>query len=269
VRYYKNKGQDQGSALARARYAAPAKYGLAEEDIALLEVPFLLAVVANTVPTTFWALSHIFSRPDVLDELREELAGAVTRDVAIGKATYTVEIRNLKENCPLLLSVYHEILRTHSVLPSTREVLRDTLLNDRYLVRKGANIQMSTCLVHYDTETWGPDAQEVDLRRFLRKDQQKLNSFKFRTFGGAPHICPGRHFATTEIVCTIALMVMRHELVPVAGSWNIPKQDQSVFAGIPPPVGDIRVIIKERPGWQGEWSFKMGDPNLRFALASG
>ncbi|MCJ1248352.1 hypothetical protein MMC30_005569 [Trapelia coarctata] len=269
LRYYKNKGQDQGSALARARYSAPAKYGLSEKDIALLEVPFLLAVVANTVPTTFWALSHTYSRPDLLDELREELAGAVTRDVNDGKATYTVEITKLKQNCPLLLSVYHEILRTHSVLPSTREVLKDTLLNDQYLVKQGANIQMSTRLVHYDPETWGPDAHVMDLRRFLRKDQQKLNSLKFRTFGGAPHICPGRHFATTEIVCTIAFMVMRYELVPVTGSWNIPKQDQSVFAGVPPPVDDIAVFIKERPGWQGEWSFRMGDPNLRFALASG
>ena len=255
--------------MARARYAAPSKYGLTEKDKALLEAPFLIAILANTIPTTFWALSHIFSRPDLLDELREELACAVTRNVSDGKATCSVEVTSLKQNCPLLLSVYHEILRTHSVLPSIREVLEDTLLNDQYLVKKGATIQMPMRLVHYDTETWGPDAQQMDLRRFLRKDQQKLNSFKFRAFGGAPHICPGRHFATTEIVCTIAFMVMRYELEPVAGSWKIPEQDQSIFAGIPPPVDDIAVMIKERPGWQGEWAFRMGDPNLRFTLASG
>jgi len=269
LRYYKNNGQEQGSGLARARHAVAAKNGFTERDTALLEVPFLLAVVANTVPTTFWALCHTFSRPDVLDELREELAGAVIRGVNDSKATYTVEITSLKQNCPLLLSVYHEILRTHSVLPSTREVLEDTMLNDQYLVKKGANIQMATRPVHYDHEIWGADAQEMDLRRFLRKDQQKMNSFKFRTFGGAPHICPGRQFATTEIICTIALMVMRYEMVPAAGSWKIPKQDQSVFAGVPPPVNDVAVTIKERPEWQGEWAFRVGNANLRFALASG
>lgn len=255
--------------MARARHGAPAKYGFTDEDIALLEVPFLLAVVANTVPTTFWALCHTFSRPDILDELRKELEGAVTRHVNDGNATFTVEITKLKQNCPLLLSVYHEILRTHSVLPTTREVLEDTLLNDQILVKKSGNIQMATRLVHYDTGIWGPDAEEMDLRRFLRKNQPKMNSFKFRTFGGAPHICPGRHFATTEIICTAALMVMRYDMVPVAGVWKLPKQDESVFAAIPPPVNDVAVMIEERPGWQGEWAFRMGDPNLRFALASG
>ena len=271
LEYYQSRGQDQGSALARARHDSPIKYGLKEEDTAHLEVAFSIAVLANSVPATFWMLCLIFSRSDLLAELRVELAQAVTSGVGEPKfgVGHTIEIAHLKQKCPLLLSIYHEFLRTYSVLPGIRQVVEDTTINDRYLLKKGSIVQLPIKFAHFDTAIWGADADEMDLRRFVRKDQRHGQSLAFRAFGGAPHICPGRHFATTEILALIALMVMKHEILPVKGRWEIPKPNPSAFSTIPPPVHDLEVIIQQRQGWEGVWSFNLGNPNLKFALASG
>lgn len=269
--YYQSRGQDQGSALARARHDSPMKYSLTEEDTAHLEVPFLIAVLANAVPTIFWMLCHIFSRSDLLAELRIELSKAVKSELGESKSNtgHIIEIAILKQKCPLLLSIYHEILRTCAILPGTRQVLEDTMLDDHYLLKKGSIIQMPVRFAHFDTTLWGADAEEMDLRRFVRKDQRRYQGLAFRTFGGAPNICPGRHFATTEILALITLVVMKYDILPANGRWAIPKKDQSVFAAIPPPLNDLEITIQERQGWEGVWSFDPGDPNLKFALASG
>ena len=267
-RYYQNNGQQKGSGVARARHDTPAKYGISKEDIARLEVPFLFALLSNSVPTTFWTLCHIFSCPDILAELRMELTEAITSEVGNGSARHIVQIVALKQNCPLLVSIYQEILRTYFTQPHIRQVLRDTVINDEYLLKEGAIIQLATRDVMFDTQHWGPTAAEIDLHRFVNQEKRK-QTLMFRSFGGAPNLCPGKHFATTEIILIVVLMVMRYEIRPVKGDWKIPEQKQTVFAGLPPPETDIDVVIEERQGWGGDWRFEMVAPNLKFPLASG
>ena len=267
--YYQQRGHETGSPLARARYNAPARYAFSDTQIARLEVPFIIAILNNTVSSAFWILYHIFSKPELLADLREELLHTIEVSKSQGVDTYLIKIARLKLDCPLLLSVYHETLRTHTLRPNTRKVLENTIINDQYFLEKGATVQMSTKFVHSDPKNWSPDAGKTDFRRFVRDQHPKPQANAFGSFGAAPHLRPGRHFATTQILAMAALLVMRYDIAPVSGKWESLKQNQKGFAAVPPPLGDIDILVQERHGWQGQWQFEMGQSNLKFSLVSG
>ena len=272
--YYQAHGQDQGSPLARARFAAPAKYGLSLEEIARLEVPFNFAVLNNTVAAAFWMLSQIYSRPETLTSLRSELSNVITASGSSSRRSFSVSMADLKTKCPVLLAAFHEVLRVYSVRPNIRQVTEDTLLDDKYFLEKGSIVQMSTKAIHEDPSYWGLDAKSIDLKRFLdRPNGGNLtkNTAAFGTFGVAPHICPGRHFAATEILSITVQVVMRYDMVPAQGSktWSIPKQNLKGFNGVTGPIGEMPVEFTERKEWSGDWKYSLGEEGLKFPLASG
>ena len=64
-------------------------------------------------------------------------------------------------------------------------------------------------------------------------------------------MCPGRHFATTEVLAFVALMIMRLDFEPVMGKWVEPKTDKAGMAGtIAPPNldEDVEVRVSIRGG---------------------
>jgi cytochrome P450 len=134
-------------------------------------------------------------------------------------------------------------------------------------------VQLSTKTIHEDPQTWGSDAKTLNLRRFLDSpDGGNLtkSTTAFGTFGVAPHVCPGRHFATTEIMAITAQVILRYDMQPVGTQgWHIPKQNLKGFNGVTGPARDMKVEFVPRKDWQGDWSYALGDGGLKFALASG
>lgn len=273
LRYYLNGDQQRASALAHSKWLSPASYGLGEEEISRIEVPFLIGVLNNTVPTTFWAICHIFSEPELLSTLRSELAGAV--DIcssASGSRRHVIDLGLLKRDCPVLLSIYHEVLRKRTSFSASRFVTADTCITDgteSYLLKAGSVLQIPADIIHASTDYWGPEARFTDYLRFTKPSKKKQHPLAFRSFGGAPYICPGRQFATTEVMATIAMFTLRYEISPVCGPWLFPKQKLSMFGSVPPPAEDVAVIFRQREGWEGDWDFRRGETGLAWALESG
>jgi cytochrome P450 len=42
----------------------------------------------------------------------------------------------------------------------------------------------------------------------------------FRVFGGGKTLCPGRHFATNEVLAVVAMFIVRLDMTPVGGEWK-------------------------------------------------
>lgn len=259
----------RGSALAQAKYDAPALYGLDPVDIGLVEVPFLIGVLNNTVPTMFWSLCAVLaSSPSLIHKMREEVSQAVERD----GSRFIIDIGQLKSRTSLPLSIYHETLRQRNSFSASRFVMEDTWIkadSGSYLLKAGAVVQVPADIIHADTESWGSDASQTDLERFTDPLRKKKHPLAFRSFGGSPYICPGRQFATTEVIATMAMLVMRFDITPAGDKWELPPQNVSMFGSVPPPKGDVKVIFREREGWQGEWSFEKGEAGLPWNLESG
>lgn len=170
-----------------------------------------------------------------------------------------------------------------------RYVTRGTLLAGKYLLRKDGVVRMPRQVIHADVAVWGPSAREFDPRRFVKPEAKgskeatdevlggvgggggvrvvsrapekptKLHPAAFRAFGGGSTLCPGRFFATTEIVSVAAMFLLRFDSAPGAGgtvaggTLVLPTRVwRSLTTSIQAPVEDVTVRVSRRGReWRG------------------
>lgn len=259
-RYFNNKttGPDKGSAMVRARYSASTDHGIDDDNKGRLEVGALVGILANTIPTTFYMLVHLFSDADLLRDIRDELEATCVSG-HLGNKVRTINVMTMREQCRLMYSVFQELLRMHALGTGSRYVREDVLLNDQYLLKKGMIVQMPMAVMHGDPSIWGTDATDFRPRRFLGQGGTKPNMSAYRPFGGGTSLCPGRHFVALEIMALAACMVLKFDVVPVAGNWTVPAQKQiSLATNVFPPAEDIKLRFTRRKGFEDvEWHISM------------
>lgn len=279
LKYAQMDGQEQASELAKLRVRITLEgEGVTLEDYAQLEVPMMIAFVSNTVPATFWTLFDLYSRPELLEEIRDEVRSKALSVTADG--VHRIEIAALRNDCPLLLSTFQEILRTRTTSSPSRIVVKDTLLADKYLLKAGSLVTMPAAQIGSRTEVWGETQKDFDPRRFMKADSSKSQLGErereprrvgaFMTFGVSPTICPGRHFACSEVLGMVAMMILRYEIVPVDG-WVMPKKLISSMVSIMRPVkSEFPVDVKPRLEYEGtRWDFHVEEGKGQFPLVIG
>ncbi|KAM0810746.1 hypothetical protein AB5N19_11096 [Seiridium cardinale] len=254
--------------VIKERVRVQREAGITEKDLAQMEAAFPVAIFGNTSPTLFWSLWELFSRSEVLNEVRNEVESqAVTGSQQEG---FELDVAALKHRCPLLLSVYQETQRTRHVHANIRKVLDDTLLDGKYLLKAGNYLQMPGQPIHSSESIWGASASEFDPYRFANKNNtSNVPSSAFLAWGAPPHLCPARQFASTEILIIIALLAMRADLRPIAGAWDNPGVLKADMVAVLNPKLDIKLEAVARKQWQGKWSLKMSESTSRISLASG
>lgn len=269
--FFKKGGHVTASGLTRQRYDWYISRGFPVRDYAQLEAGHGVAILGNTVPTTFWFVLHIFSDPEILKACREEvLAYVVDSKDADGTPIRTLDVMALKASCPLLLSVFKEAMRVHGKGVGIRGVMQDHLLDGKWLVKKDTTIFMPSTVQHFDRERWGADATEYHHDRFTDKARPRVNNISYRAFGGGTTLCPGRHFATTEIMTFAAMLMLRFEMVPKGGEWEMPTTDKARLTSVmPAPDYDIDVQVKRRKGDEGvKWVWKLTESEKGIILGS-
>ncbi|CAH0033772.1 unnamed protein product [Clonostachys rhizophaga] len=234
--------------------------GFTMDDVARGEIGSTIAILNNSVSAAFWMIHHVFSDPSVLDECRKEVDAAMRVD----HDRCTVDFSIIKTSCPALQSTFQEVLRYRGIGNLiVRQVLEDHILDSRFLVKKGGLVLIPNAVQHFKNDIWGDDAGEFHHRRFVSSDApgglKRYNQAAFRPFGGGSLLCPGRHFATTEILCFAALMVASFDVKPVHSGWSRVKTDRSFGMGVARlfllPDADIDVEMQPR-----------GDLALQYAL---
>lgn len=268
--YYKAGGVQKASILAQKRYQAEIDNKVPLEDIARYEVGGSVAILVNTAPAAFWTLFLLCSHLGLLVEIRKEIDGCTKTTTENGSTVKTIDITTLKEACPLFLSSYQEVLRYASMGTSVREVMEDTYL-DQWLLKKGTMLQMPSRIIHQDASLWGTNVGEFNPRRFLREERKnRPRDVCFRSFGGGKTLCPGRHFATNEILAVVAVFIARLDIKPVAGEWKMPTTaNTNVAAVVMEPDEDVQVEIKTREGFEGiKWVIRLDDSEKIFAMVT-
>jgi cytochrome P450 len=276
-RYWLSDWSDAAN-IVKARKHLYDREGVSLADQAASQASFNVALLGNTVPTAFWALWEIISRPQLLADIRAEIeANAVSKSDSEGQTAFKLDVADLKTACPLLLSSYQETQRTRSIHANIREVVSSTLITspttqEEYYLCQGQYVQMPSGPIHKDPNIWGPTASEFDPRRFVNgKGVPKSDSYAFLAWGSAPHLCPARQFASTEVMLFVALMVLRFEFSPPGGGkeWQKLSPKNGEFLTVMPPKEEVLVDVARRYGWQGKWVLQMGESSRRVALASG
>jgi cytochrome P450 len=250
MEYLQKGGHESASGLVRMRYEHHhGQYGLSLEDIARGELGNTFAVLGNTTPCALWVLYHIFSDNKILAEVRREVSALVYEGKGNGnEVIHCIDLAAIRTSCPILLSTFQETMRFRAVNPGPRVLLEDVHLDGRYLLKKGSMLMIPATVQHSDVTAWGDDVGEFDYMRFARKPgsgRKRPNRVAFRAFGGGHILCPGRHFASTEIMAFATLLVLQFDVIPVRGEWVEPVCDNSpAQAGFPIPDEDVEIELR-------------------------
>ncbi|MAD87338.1 MAG: hypothetical protein CL912_30640 [Deltaproteobacteria bacterium] len=263
---YYNKGLDKN---ANAFIAGRARAARVEEftnnDLAGFEITICFAALTNTVPNSFFMLCNILADPILTADIREEVSKIVTRTILGRRVVLTLDISSLEEDCPLLVSCYHETLRMCVNATPVRVVMEDVIIKDRYELKKGGVIQIPGGALHESERIWGGDAGVFNGRRFLQKKQLSREQRKAQTqglfpFGGGKHLCPGRQLAFSEIASFVAMMIYGFDVKMRDGGLIKPPpfKVQQLGENSKKPKHDIEVIIARSKEFEGAvWAFKV------------
>lgn len=250
--YMHTGGYKTASGLVRMRYEYHhEKFGFSVEDIARGEIGNAFAVLGNTTPCALWLIFHIFSDDQVLEDVRREVSALVYEERRNGaEIVSSVDLAGIRTSCPILMSTFQETMRFRAVTLGSRAVLEDVNLGGRYLLKKGSMLIIPSRVQHRDAEAWGDNFGEFDHLRFTRKPDKKHkrpNRVAYRAFGGGHVLCPGRHFASTELMAFAALLVLQFDVIPVGGRWLEPVCDNTpAHAEFPILDRDIDVELHPR-----------------------
>lgn len=260
--YFSAGSHHQGSELVKARVKINDDFQIPLMETARIEIAGSQAIITNTLPGAFWVVYHIFSDPVVLESIRNELSKGVRQE---DDGTCTIDLTHVKSSCPILLSTFKETMRVHSTSTATRIAMEDYRLDNKYLLKKGSTIMMPSKVQHTNPSAWGDTVDAFNHERFA-PGAKRVNPVAFRGFGGGTTLCPGRHFASTEILIFAALLVLRFDLHPVDGNWTSPTTAKSSLVNAM-PVPDSDINVEMRPRNDNAWtvSFSGYDRGMEIA----
>ncbi|KAI3391606.1 hypothetical protein diail_7036 [Diaporthe ilicicola] len=248
AKYFADGGYKNGSAYIQKFTQHCVNQQIPETDTPRFLLGTLFNNVANTIPAAFWVIYRIFSDKTVTEACRAEVSKAVIESSEASIIDLTL-VLNL---CPLLLSTYHEVFRYYGLANSVRIVSEDHMLGGQYLLKKGGLVMMSARAQHSNPAEWGPNVKEFDYKRFAKKTgdaEKRINPVAFRGFGGGTSLCPGRHFATSEILLLATLLLLRFDVQPKDGRWVHPSTAKSSQAeAVEQPDKDIEIKLIPRAG---------------------
>lgn len=257
IDYFQRGGHTRGSALIQKIFEHHNQFGLGIEDVGRGQLGLTFAVLGSSAPSALWLLYHIFSDQTVLTEVRSELNALVSNDQG-DVGNHLVDLAQIRTSCPVLLSTFQETLRYRNSSPGIRKVLDDVMV-DGWLLKKGSVLLIPNTVQHTSTLAWGDSAATFDHRRFLRgaeagDGKTPLHRTAFRPFGGGHVLCPGRHFASTEILALTAMMILQFDIVPVNDAqWPKPTWVNTPVTS-PVPIFDEDIVVE----------FRMRDPEKKW-----
>ncbi|KAH0195718.1 cytochrome P450, partial [Aureobasidium melanogenum] len=267
------------SDLAISRWKTQKENGATDLDIARLETALNVGVLSNTVPSTFWTIFEICSRPELLQAIRSEIEQNALR-VDPSTNLHTIDLGCLRARCPLLVSAFQEVLRTHSNGAPTRMIYEDVVLDNFYLLKAGSVLQMPAPAINNELSTWGPEGKKFNPSHFDKgvsgtdhrdRASGKPRATSYMSFGASPNLCPGRHFAAAEVLSLVAMLVMRVDIKPTKGQWWTPRLNAwAIAASMTPPIEEFPVTIHPRAGTEDvKWSYSVQEGDSRFSLITG
>lgn len=276
IEFVKTERYKKACPLIQERVQTNLSFGLSPEMAGHAELVLMFGILGNAVPSNFWLIANIFARPELLERIREEVQKVLDfKPLTAGnmkEASLVVPAKSINmKSCPLLYSCYRETLRDVSLLTSPRMVMEDTLVpraknGSDYLLRKDSIVQIAGGVMGRDPQVWGEDARSWNPERFLTPTSQPSSvprltaaplpsgvpSAAFRAYGGGTVICPGRHFAQSELMTLAAVLALGFDITEPDGSTlKLPKKDETrIPLSVMKPSFDPLVKIQRRVGWE-------------------
>ncbi|EKG22462.1 Flavodoxin [Macrophomina phaseolina MS6] len=209
--------------------------GLSDELIIDELITFLVAGHETTSGLLSFAFYYLLANPSALAAARTEI------DTVIGTAAITVE--HLAQ-LPYLNAVLRETLRLQPTAPIYELIpFEDTVIGDKYSVKKGDSLLVILPAVHRDPAVWGTDADVFRPERMLDGDFEKLPKNAWKPFGNGSRACIGRAFAWQEALLVTALLLQNFDCKMADPGYLLKVKDTLTIKP-----DDFRMKVKLRRG---------------------
>ncbi|KAF2815105.1 cytochrome P450 [Mytilinidion resinicola] len=213
-------------------------YELKEELIQIF-----MSTNANSFKIAFWMLAHIVHSDGLKAAVVEEASAALPSQDA------DLDINYLLNQCPLLDSIWNDVLRLTASSSTYRYIVSDTTIRGKTF-RAGRKLLIPQRQTLLDESVFGETAATFDAERFMR-DRKLANSTSFRPFGGGVSMCSGRHVAKREAFAFVGSVLTRYELKlanPEKGKQRFPRLNvMNPNLGLMGPMPEDDLVLKIKP----------------------
>lgn len=239
--------------ITRRRASVLRRHGISARDIGDVELSLAHVASQNAIPTLFWVMANVLSRPEWVARVRGEVEAIIEFEQPTeenGKKTAKIDMAALEKQTPFLVACYNEAMRLGTHSPGTRRVMEDTIISPlagegstsdgaepppapEYLLRKGVDVQIPVCVMHRKGSVWGNNSNDTskespsspsaavswspdfDPSNFLPSAAERTRKAAFTPFGGGKHLCPGRRFAFVEILAVVCILITGFDMEPL------------------------------------------------------
>lgn len=179
---------------------------LSDESIINNLVTFLVAGHETTSGTLAFVFYSLMKNPHTYQRAQKEV------DTIMGRERINVDRLFKLKYIPAVL---RETLRQCSPIPGiTFEALEDSLMDEKYPVKKGEPIVAIFSQSHIDPRVFGEDAREFRPERMMDENFERLQrEFPncWKPFGNGMRACIGRPFAWQEMLLATSLLLQNFD----------------------------------------------------------
>ncbi len=172
--------------------------GLKDAELRNEVLTLLMAGHETTANALAWCLHLLARHPEAADAAREE-----ARRVLAGRLPEAVDLPEL----PYTRAAFQEALRLYPTIWVLERRAIEAESIGGYGIPKGSSVLVSPYVLHRHPDHW-KDPERFDPARFLGNAEPAA----YLPFGLGPHTCLGMHFAMTEAVVLLAVLVSRFRL---------------------------------------------------------
>lgn len=214
---------------------------------------------SNVLRAIFWFILHALQDAD----LRSELIGEARK---CQRSEGLFDIAALSQQ-PLLQSTFAEVCRFYVAIAISRTVNHSNLKLGQWIVPVGETLSIFNREAAFNDEAWAASGRSsgkplaiFDAKRFLvTKDtdttsEKGASSFSLEglagcwlPFGGGQRMCPGRHFAKSEMIGSLAMLLANYDLELDEAVGDIQPDMRWYPIGTLPPRGQVPFRIRRKP----------------------
>lgn len=176
---------------------------LDDQNIRYQVITFLIAGHETTSGLLSFAIHLLMAHPETLERARAE----VDRVLPAGRLPVNEDLGRLE----VIDRVLKEAMRLWPTAPGFQVApYEDTVIGDRYLIRKDRRLTVILPALHRDPEVWS-DPERFDIDRFLPEREAAIPAHAYKPFGNGSRACIGRMFAIMEAKLALALLLQRFD----------------------------------------------------------
>lgn len=157
----------------------------------------------------FWVMCHILTDASLMSAIRTEITPVMTGISSKEGDISEIMHNGLLRSCPLLNSVFNEIIRFYNTGSSIRQTVRSVRIGGK-VIPAGSKILLPQRQLLLAPEVFGHDAHVVNPYRFLLNKDIERHAY-YRPFGQGITQCSGKTIGRYEVLSFVAWALWRYE----------------------------------------------------------